>query len=63
MNGAKPEAVDVARLPQFDAGAVGRYLSRPSGSRPGTFQLVDDPDASTVNRYSGGRFVGTKVDN
>jgi hypothetical protein len=61
MNGAKPMAMDVARIPQFDADAVGLYLSRPTGSTPGTFQLVDYPDSSTVYKYSGGRFVGTKV--
>ncbi len=63
MNGAKPVAMDVARIPQYDADAVGLYLSRPTGSKAGTFQLVDYPDSSTVYKYSGGRLVGTKVGN
>ncbi|MHB1313341.1 MAG: hypothetical protein ACYC3L_15095 [Gemmatimonadaceae bacterium] len=63
MNGAKPTAMDVARIPQYDADAVGLYLSRPTGSRAGTFELVDYPDSSTLYKYSAGRFVGTKVGN
>ena len=63
MNGAKPMAMDVARIPTYDADAVGLYLSRPTGSKPGTFQLVDYPDSSTVYTYSGGRFVGAKIGN
>ena len=61
MNGAKPHALEVERVPQYDADAVGLYLSRPTGSKPGTFQLVDYPDSSTVYTYKGGRFTGTRI--
>ncbi len=63
MNGAKPFALDVTVIPQYDADAVGLYLSRPTGSRAGTFQLVDYPDSSTVYTFARGRFVGAKVGN
>jgi hypothetical protein len=61
MNGAAPQAQWVVRIPQYDADAVGLYLSRPKGVKPGSFELVDHPDSSTVYRYVNGRFVGTKV--
>ena len=61
MNGAKPAAMFVERIPQYDADAVGLYLSRPKGAKPGTFELVDYPDASIVYTYARGRFVGKKV--
>ena len=61
MNGAKPWAVAVERIPTYDADAVGLYLSRSPSSRPGTFELVDYPDSSTVYKYTGTRFVGTRT--
>ena len=63
MNGAKPRAMNVVRYPIYDADAVGLYLSLPKGVAKGTFQVVDYPDSTTVYRYSGGRFVGTKIGN
>ncbi len=63
MNGAKPRAMHVERIPAYDADAVGLYLSRPAGSKAGTFELVDYPDSSTAYRYTGGHFLGTKVGN
>ena len=61
MNGARPRALNVARYPLYDADAVGLYLSIPTGSKAGSFEVVDYPDSSTVYRYEGTRFVGTKV--
>jgi len=61
MNGAKPRAMEVERIPRYDADAVGLYLSRPKGSKAGTFQLVDYPEAPTLYTYTAGRFVGTKL--
>ena len=61
FNGAKPKAMEISRIPLYDADAVGIYLSRPRGSRPGTFMLVDYPDSSTEYRYAKERFVGTKI--
>ncbi|MBI3569374.1 MAG: hypothetical protein HY084_14335 [Gemmatimonadetes bacterium] len=63
MNGAAPKALDVERIPLYDADAVGVYLSRPTGSPAGSFELVDYPDSTTTYRYTGGRFVGTKKGN
>ena len=61
MNGATPLAMPVARIEQYDADAVGLYLSRPKGIAPRSFELVDYPDSSTVYTYVRGRFVGKKV--
>jgi len=61
MNGAKPRAMEVDRIPRYDVDAVGLYLSRPTGSKAGTFQLVDHPDSSSVYTYAGRQFVRTKV--
>ena len=63
MNGAKPRAMIVDRFPVYDADAVGIYLSRPKGGKPGTFEVVNYPDSSTAYRYMDGRFVGTKIGN
>lgn len=61
MNGARPWAMNVARYPLWDADAVGLYLSMPKGRKGGTFEVVDYPDSSTLYRYQGKRFVGTKI--
>jgi len=63
MNGTKPRAMNVVRYPIYDADAVGLYLSMPKGIAKGTFQVVDYPDSSTVYRYTGTQFVGTKIGN
>ena len=61
LNGAKPRAVDVARIANFDADAVGFYLTRPAAGQTGAFELVAYPDSSTVYRYDAGAFTGEKV--
>ncbi len=61
MNGAAPLATEVVRIEQYDADAVGLYLSRPKGIAPRSFELVDYPDSSTVYTYVRGRFVAKKV--
>ena len=61
MNGAKPRAMTVERFPVYDADAVGIYVSRPTGSRKGSFVVVNYPDSSTAYQYTGGRFVGTRT--
>lgn len=63
MNGRKPLAMEVTRVPLYDADAVGIYLSRPTGVAKGTFQLVNYPDSSTSYAYRKGRFVGTTIGN
>jgi hypothetical protein len=63
MNGAKPRAMAVERFPVYDADAVGIYLSRPTGSKKGSFEVVNYPDSSTAYQYVGGRFVGTRIGN
>jgi hypothetical protein len=61
LNGAKPHAVDVARITSFDADAVGYYLARTPAGQAGAFELVAYPDSSTIYSYDGGAFTGTKV--
>jgi hypothetical protein len=61
MNGTAPRAMNVVRYPLWDADAVGLYISVPKGTKAGTFEVVDYPDSSTVYRYAGGAFVGTKI--
>ncbi len=60
MNGAKPRAMEVATFPEYDADAVGVYLSKPTGGQTGAFEVVNYPDASTLYRYANGGFEGTK---
>jgi hypothetical protein len=55
--------MNIARYPAYDAEAVGLYLSVPSGSKKGTFQVVNYPDSSTAYQYKGGHFVGTRIGN
>ena len=61
LNGAKPHAVDVARIASFDADAVGFYLTAPTAGHTGAFELVAYPDSSTVYTYGDGGFTGAKV--
>jgi hypothetical protein len=63
MNGATPRAMDVDRFPLDDADAVGIYLSRPTGAKPGTLEVVTYPDSSATYRCTGGRFGGTRTGN
>ena len=61
LNGAKPRAVDVARIASFDADAVGFYLTAPTAGHAGAFELVAYPDSSTIYTYDDGTFTGAKV--
>lgn len=61
MNGKRPKAMDIVQYPLWDADAVGLYLSLPTGSAQGSFSVVNYPDSSTVYKYAGGHFTGTKV--
>jgi hypothetical protein len=62
INGAKPIAVAVTRLPVFDADAVGSYLSLPPAGVSGAFELVDYPDSTVLYQYEDGDFKGNKID-
>jgi len=58
LNADKPQAVQVVRFPQYDASAVGIYLSRPVRPMLGAFEVVNYPDATTVYMYRDGKFTG-----
>ncbi|MFI5227572.1 MAG: hypothetical protein ACHQWU_00800 [Gemmatimonadales bacterium] len=61
LNGAKPTAVEVARIESYDADALGLYLSLPAAGQSGAFELVSYPDSSTLFEYADGAFQGHKV--
>jgi hypothetical protein len=61
LNGATPSAVEVTQFPEYDADAVGIYLSKPAAGTTGAFEVVNYPDASTLYRYENGAFAGTKI--
>lgn len=61
LNGATPTAVEVTQFQEYDADAVGIYLSRPAPGTTGAFEVVNYPDASTLYRYENGAFEGTKI--
>ena len=63
MNGAKPRAFEVTSIPVYDADAVGVYVTKPTGTAKGAFEVVNYPDVSTLYTYKSGGFVGTKIDN
>ncbi len=63
MNGAKPTAAEVMRFAEYDADAVGIYLSLPPKGVGGAFEVVAYPDSSTVFSFAGGGFQGRKLAN
>lgn len=63
LNGAKPEAVQVARFPVYDADAVGIYLAPGRAGQDEAFDVIAYPDSSLAFRYTSGGFEGTKFGN
>jgi len=57
LNEAKPEAIEVTRFAQYDADAVGIYLSKPTKGKSGAFEVVNYPDASTAYVFRDGAFT------
>ena len=60
-NGPKPTAMEISRTRAVDADAVGIYLSRPVKPKPGAFEVVNYPDASTLYFYRDGKFEGMQT--
>ena len=56
-----PKAVEIGRYRNVDADAVGIYLSRPAPPKPGAFEVVNYPDASTLYLYRDGKFQGVEI--
>jgi hypothetical protein len=63
LNTVKPIAVDVTRIAEYDADAVGVYLAPPPAGSPGAFQVVNYPDSTMLYTYRKGAFIGSKVGN
>lgn len=61
MNGVKPHAFEVTNFPLYDADAVGVYLVQPASAAKGTFEVVDDPDSTTIYTFKDGQFTGKKT--
>jgi hypothetical protein len=59
--GTRPTALVIGRFPAVDGSAVGIYLSRPAPPKPGAFEVVNYPDASTLYFYRGGTFEGMQT--
>jgi hypothetical protein len=59
--GSKPTAFEIGRYRNVDADAVGIYLSRPVKPKPGAFEVVNYPDASTLYFYRDGKFEGVRT--
>jgi hypothetical protein len=59
--GSKPTVVEIGRYRNVDADAVGIYLSRPAPPKPGAFEVVNYPDASTLYLYRDGKFQGVET--
>lgn len=57
LNKTKAEAIEVTRFSAYDADAVGIYLSKPTVGKPGAFEIVSYPDASTAYVFRNGKFV------
>lgn len=57
LNRKKPESMEVTRFAEYDADAVGIYLSKPAQGKAGAFEVVNYPDASTLYVFRNGAFV------
>ena len=61
LNGAHPTAVEVTRFAEYDADAVGIYLTaRPAGA-DGAFDVVAYPDSTVRFRWADGSLRGTSI--
>ena len=61
LNGAHPSAVEVTRFAEYDADAVGIYLTaRPAGA-DGAFDVVAYPDSTLRFRWADGALRGTNI--
>lgn len=61
LNGAHPSAVEVARFAEYDADAVGIYLSALPAGANGAFDVVAYPDSTLRYRWAEGSFQGTSI--
>ena len=61
MNGAHPVAVEITRFAEYDADAVGIYLSALPAGANGAFDLVAYPDSTVRYRWADGALQGTNL--
>jgi hypothetical protein len=61
LNGAHPSAVEVTRFAEYDADAVGIYLTAPPVGTGGAFDVVAYPDSTLRFRWADGALAGTRI--
>jgi hypothetical protein len=61
LNGPHPSAVEVARFAEYDADAVGIYLSAVAGRDAGAFEVVAYPDSTLRFRWADGALHATSI--
>lgn len=61
LNGAHATAVEVTRFAEYDADAVGIYLTTPPSGAAGAFDLVAYPDSTVRYRWADRALVGTRL--
>jgi hypothetical protein len=61
LNGTHPSAVEVTRFAEYDADAVGIYLSAVTGRDAGAFEVVAYPDSTLLFRWADGALHATSI--
>ena len=61
LNGVHPSAVEVMRFAEYDADAVGIYLSALPKGTDGAFDVVAYPDSTLRYRWADGSLQGTSI--
>ena len=61
LNGVHPSAVEVTHFAEYDADAVGIYLSALPAGTDGAFDIVAYPDSTVRYRWTDGALKGTNI--
>lgn len=61
LNGVHPSAVEVTRFPEYDADAVGVYLTALPAGSTGAFDVVAYPDSTLRYHWADGALQGTTI--
>ena len=61
LNGAHPSAVEVTRFAEYDADAVGIYLTALPAGTSGAFDVVAYPDSTIRYQWANGALQGTNI--
>jgi hypothetical protein len=61
LNGAHPSAVEVTHFAEYDADAVGIYLTTPPAGTSAAFDVVAYPDSTLRYGWADGALAGTRL--